>query len=592
MYNSYFGFREKPFKLVPNPDYLFLSKSHEVSLAHLSYATDQGDGFVVITGEVGTGKTTLCRIFLERLDNETECAYIFNPKLDSVQLLATICNEFGIETTQPTVKGLLDVLNRYLITKNKEGRNVILLIDEAQNLTIENLELIRMLSNLETTRSKLLQIILVGQPELSDKLDSYELRQLSQRISLRCHLTPLSGKETEGYIRHRINIAAQRSLELFSAGACRKIHQSTAGIPRLINITCDRALLSAYSLNRKKVTAAVAATAIKELGKRGPVPDSAPGRRYLAWGAAACLICFSIGIWVVKSEILKPKPEGTAQPAAQDEPAEISSLSRQVYKIETSPSDPSTPYNQTPADGRVVPPEPDTPADTPEVSNGRDSFDRTIEQLDAAQSRLDAVAALLTLWKQPKPHANQFPTYFEDAKYFDIAARQYGLRAHRMKANWSLIQRINLPCILTLRQNNQTQPVYMTLEQWKDARVVLSAGVDENKIEVELDQVKPYLSGDVFLFWKNVTGFDFIIGSGADSGAINTLKSLLQSVGYGPFDKRPVFDGKTRRAVIKFQARSKIIADGLVGPLTKIMLINAAKACNVPQLKPLEETGA
>lgn len=198
MYNTFFGFREKPFKLVPNPDFLYLSRSHQIALAHLTYAVDQGDGFVVITGEVGTGKTTLCRIFLERLDERTDSAYIFYPKLDSVQLLTAICNEFGIRTNHTSVKPLLDVINGFLIMKNQEDRKVILLIDEAQNLSVENLEMVRMLSNLETTRSKLLQIILVGQPELGDKLDTYELRQLAQRISLSTYLSPLGQNETTG----------------------------------------------------------------------------------------------------------------------------------------------------------------------------------------------------------------------------------------------------------------------------------------------------------------------------------------------------------------------------------------------------------
>ncbi|MEJ2038942.1 MAG: AAA family ATPase [Desulfosarcinaceae bacterium] len=400
MYNSYFGFREKPFKLVPNPDYLFLSKSHEVSLAHLTYATDQGDGFVVITGEVGTGKTTLCRIFLERLDNETESAYIFNPNLDSVELLTSICNEFGIQTKLSTVKGLLDVLNNYLITKNKEGRKVILLIDEAQNLTIENLEMVRMLSNLETTRSKLLQIVLVGQPELRDKLDSYELRQLSQRISLSCHLTPLSAKETEGYIGHRINIAAQRSLELFTAGACRKIYQYTTGIPRLINIACDRALLSAYSLNRKNVTAAIAATAIRELSNRGRAPRAGFGWKYIAWGALACLVSLTLGIWVMKSDVLTKKKTPTAASLVpRHEKTDVAPPAEQTYKIPDSPNM-ETP-DPAPADIPEAPAQPLPQAMPERLQSDGSSLQKAVDRLDPARSRLDAVASLLPCGGSP-----------------------------------------------------------------------------------------------------------------------------------------------------------------------------------------------
>ena len=592
MYNSYFGFREKPFKLVPNPDYLFLSKSHEVSLAHLSYATDQGDGFVVITGEVGTGKTTLCRIFLERLDNETESAYIFNPNLDSIQLLTVICNEFGIKTNLPTVKSLLDVLNSYLIMKNKDGRNVILLIDEAQNLTVENLELVRMLSNLETTRSKLLQIILVGQPELSDKLDSYELRQLAQRISLRCHLTPLLRNETKGYIRHRVNVAAHRNLELFSAAACRKIYQYSGGIPRLINIASDRALLSAYSLNRKKISGAVASTAIKELSKQRQFTKQANGWRYMAFGAMACLVCFAIGIWVVKSDLLKNKPVQNDSASTRSIEENTVPTASQTYKIELPPKEATSPPASDPKDDVVVPPQGES---QPNAANGiaeESSLKTIIGRLDPVQSRLDAVAALLSLWKQPKPNTLQLPVQLKDDTYFDIAARQYGLRAYRVPTDWTLIQQMNLPCILALQQKNTAQTVFITMMSWKDGRIMLGDGVGEKTIEVELDEILPYLHGEVYLFWKNVTGFDFIIGAGADANAIMVLKTLLERIGYGPFENKPVYDARTRQAIIEFQSRSNIKADGLVGPLTKIMLINAAKAYNVPQLNPQEGTGA
>ncbi|MBW2011384.1 MAG: AAA family ATPase, partial [Deltaproteobacteria bacterium] len=191
MYKNFFGFKERPFNLVPDPAYLFLSKSHEEALAHLTYAVVQGDGFVEITGEVGTGKTTLCRAFLESLDDDTKTAYIFNPKLDSIQLLKAINDELGINSDADNTKELIDSLNLFLIEKKTQGKNVILLIDEAQNLTREVLEQLRLLSNLETTKQKLLQVILVGQPELREKLDSHELRQLGQRISLSCQLIPL-----------------------------------------------------------------------------------------------------------------------------------------------------------------------------------------------------------------------------------------------------------------------------------------------------------------------------------------------------------------------------------------------------------------
>ena len=224
MYSHFFGFVERPFNLVPDPTYLFLSKSHEEALAHLKYALQHGDGFVEIIGEVGTGKTTLCRVFLDRLLDETTAAYIFNPRLDEVQLLKAINDEFGIDSSADNTKALLDALNVFLMRQKAAGKNVIVIIDEAQNLSIQVLEQLRLLSNLETTRNKLLQIILVGQPELGEMLDSHELRQLGQRVTLSCYLTPLTFKETTAYIEHRVQIALTKPGRLFSKSALKEIY--------------------------------------------------------------------------------------------------------------------------------------------------------------------------------------------------------------------------------------------------------------------------------------------------------------------------------------------------------------------------------
>ncbi len=320
MYSRFFGFEERPFKLVPNPAYLFLSKSHEEVMAHLTYAVSHGDGFVEITGEVGTGKTTLCRVFVENLDPATEAAYIFNPKLDAVQLLQTINSEFGIDATADTCKDLIDTLNVFLMSQRAADRQVILIIDEAQNLKAEVLEQLRLLSNLETTQDKLLQIILVGQPELSEMLNSYELRQLGQRISLSCRLMPLTAAETRAYIRHRIQIASRKGDDLFSSAAVRAIHRYSGGIPRLINIACDRALLTAYGRNCRTISGRIARAAIKELDSRGQPQRS---RRWLTAFlpiAAAVLIIMGVflypGTTIIDGRRVPEQPQETPVPAA------------------------------------------------------------------------------------------------------------------------------------------------------------------------------------------------------------------------------------------------------------------------------------
>lgn len=265
MYNRFFGFNERPFKLVPNPAYLYMSQSHQEAMAHLVYGLDSGDGFVEITGEVGTGKTTLCRSFIEGLDKNTEIAYIFNPVLDPVELLRAVNTEFGITDEGHNSRELINSLNVFLIEKKSQGKEVVLIIDEAQILTRNELEQIRLISNLETTRSKLLQIILIGQPELRNLLNSHDLRQLRQRITLSCHLQPLSFKDTENYIRHRLELASGGEAITFSNGAVKRIYKYSRGIPRLINISCDRALLTAFGLDQKGVSTKIAKTAIKEL---------------------------------------------------------------------------------------------------------------------------------------------------------------------------------------------------------------------------------------------------------------------------------------------------------------------------------------
>jgi general secretion pathway protein A len=294
MYSRFFGFKERPFKLVPNPAYLFLSKSHEEVLAHLTYAVNHGDGFVEITGEVGTGKTTICRVFVEKLDSSTEAAYIFNPKLDAVQLLKAVNSEFGIDAGSNSCQELIDTLNAFLIFQKADNRRVILIIDEAQNLNAEVLEQLRLLSNLETTQNKLLQIILVGQPELNEMLNSYELRQLGQRISLSCRLMPMTFAETRAYIQHRIRIASHKGDHLFSWAAMRAIHRYSGGIPRLINIACDRALLTAFGRNHARVTGRIAKAAVNELARRSAGKRSRR-RTVPSWVAVAMAVLLIIG---------------------------------------------------------------------------------------------------------------------------------------------------------------------------------------------------------------------------------------------------------------------------------------------------------
>lgn len=269
MYRDFFGFSEKPFTITPNPQFIYLSEHHREAFAHLLYGIDNHAGFIAMTGEVGTGKTTVLRTLLTQLDPEKyRSALIFNPCLSADQLLASICREFGVEPDESKSLGPLDALNLFLLEQHEAGRTVVLVVDEAQNLTPDVLEQVRMISNLETVRDKLIQIILAGQPELNDVLQRHDLRQLSQRITIRCRLTPMNKHDTGDYIRHRLKVSGCRIPGLFSSGAVRRIYRYSRGVPRLINILCEQALVMAWTQESNIVTPAIATRVIKEAQPR------------------------------------------------------------------------------------------------------------------------------------------------------------------------------------------------------------------------------------------------------------------------------------------------------------------------------------
>ncbi len=266
MYQSYFGLAEAPFSIAPDPRYLYMSQRHQEALAHLLYGVNGGGGFVLLTGEVGAGKTTICRCLLEQIPESCDVAYIFNPKLTVAELLSTICAEFGIACPagNTSIKVYVDCINAYLLDAHAKGRHTVLIIDEAQNLSADVLEQMRLLTNLETSQRKLLQIILLGQPELAEMLARPELRQLAQRIIARYHLGPLDRQEVVAYVRHRLGVSGTQR-QLFPAALMGQLYRLSGGIPRIINVLCDRALLGAYVQSKERVDRATLKQAAREV---------------------------------------------------------------------------------------------------------------------------------------------------------------------------------------------------------------------------------------------------------------------------------------------------------------------------------------
>lgn len=270
MYKDFFGFKKSPFDITSDPQFLYMSRSHREALNHMLYGIGQKKGFISITGEVGTGKTTLCRMLFRQLDKKTKFAFIFNPGLNEQELLIAIAEDFGIKVKNPTKLSIFRALNAFLIKQLKRGYNVVLVIDEAQNMTVDVLEQIRMLSNLETENEKLFEIILVGQPELEQKLKLPQLRQLRQRISVSYNIKPLMSSEIGPYVYHRLNVAGSKGDIFFTADAIENVYEYSKGTPRLINLVCDKSMLKAYIMETKTITKDMVRESISDLDPDSP----------------------------------------------------------------------------------------------------------------------------------------------------------------------------------------------------------------------------------------------------------------------------------------------------------------------------------
>jgi general secretion pathway protein A len=574
MYNKFFGFREKPFKLVPNPAYFYLSKSHEEAMAHLNYAISQGDGFVEITGEVGTGKTTLCRAFLESLNGTVEAAYIFNPKLGPKQLLKTINEEFGINMEGDDTKDLIDRLNAFLMQKKASGKKIILLIDEAQNLNRNVLEQLRLLSNLETNRDKLLQIILVGQPELSEILNSHALRQVGQRITLSYQLRPLTLAECKEYIHYRIGIAAQKTAIKFDRSAYRQIYKYSNGIPRLINIVCDRALLTAFVLNQFKITARIAKESIKELATRGRIKNY--GLSTSKWVLMSLSFLCMVFLGVILYQPIKDKIITTFEAASDSQTHPVDRA--EVVNPQTENAVAEAQTSEQPVS--VIEPETDNNFATIRLAE-------YLMNLDGRSSRQPALKNATKLWKTDTQFATYLKDIDDDQTYFRLSAKSSGMFIHRVETDMALLKKLNLPAILEFYPPGSPSPGYLTLSRIDGDKIMLQGKDETEWITTDLEELEFYWSGVAYLPWKNFNSIWGTIPAQTYKDSVITLKLLLQDLGFENVAIDDQYDGLTQHAVESLQAKYGIPVDGYVGPLTKIILYKEKDSFEMPQLSKI-----
>ncbi len=525
MYTSFFGLSEKPFAITPDPRYLFMSARHAEALAHLLYGITEAGGFIQLTGEVGTGKTTVVRSLLERMPGHADVAVILNPQLSPLQFVLTICEELGIflrEDDTTSLKDLIDILNRRLLDAHSKGRRVVVIVDEAQNLSTETLEQVRLLTNLETASQKLLQIILIGQPELRVVLDRVELRQLAQRITGRYHLDPLSKPETASYVNHRLRVAGANG-EIFTDSALREVHRLSGGIPRIINVICDRALLGAFTQETHRVGPALVRAAASEVYGRSFGPAWVKPLAIGSAVAAVALMAFGIGLLVSRQ---KPSPVETA--VAQPAPAPV---------VEQAP-----PIEAPPAP--VV-------HDMATVLRDRASETSTEE----------AFRQLVALWGGAFDPMAGRPC--------DQAMRQ-GLECVYQQGSWGRLRTLNRPAILTLIDdaNNAHQVTVAGLDNGK-ARIKLGT----EQIDVSVDSLSRFWFGDILVLWRPQVASPRVLSAGMQGDGVRWLRNSLNAIqGRRDAPASDVYDADLVRMVEDFQRQHRLNVDGVAGVQTQIVL--------------------
>ncbi|MGA2342099.1 MAG: AAA family ATPase [Steroidobacteraceae bacterium] len=541
MYVSFFGLIEKPFAITPDPRYLYLSERHAEALAHLLYGINESGGFIQLTGEVGTGKTTVVRTLLSRLPHHADVAVILNPRVTPVEFLLTICEEVGLgldEADRHSVKQMVDALNRRLLSAHAEGRRIIVIVDEAQNLSTDVLEQVRLLTNLETATQKLLQIILIGQPELREILDRTELRQLAQRITGRYHLNPLLKHETLQYVRHRLRVAGASS-EIFTPAALAEMHRVSAGVPRVINVCCDRALLGAYTEETRKVTPALVRRAAGEVYGRRFAPP------WLGWVTGAVLVAAlgatglaAMSLWRHQLLHAAVKPPTLTAPVAP--PAE------------PKPAAPPAPR-----------PEPPPSINALLAANGANTGDAA------------AYRRLLALWG----------TAMADDRDPCGQAQKAGLACLEQHGSWAQVRALNRPAILTLTDDRGARH-RVVLSALDDEFATLDLG--EHDVRIPLDDLSRDWFGEFTVVWKPKTSRTRLLSVGMRGDEVRWLRRSLNALHGAASNPETddLYDEQLAIAVQNFQREHRLNVDGIAGLQTQVVLDTALAEPGSPLLMP------
>jgi general secretion pathway protein A len=541
MYLDFHGFREKPFSLTPDPRFIFLSKNHREAFAHLLYGINNRVGFIALTGEVGTGKTTVLRALLNQLDADHYCtALIFNPCLSPDELLRSINRELGIPIDPSNNASPMEGLNQFLLKQNAEGRTVVLVIDEAQDLEASVLEQIRLISNLETDRDKLIQIVLSGQPELVQILKKNEIRQLSQRITVNYHLQPMDFQDTVRYINHRLEVAGGKGGVIFSKGAMKRIYRYSRGFPRLINAACDRALLASYTRDITQVNSRIAGAGIKDMRWDGASP--ARRRRLILIPAfGILLLLFAAGFYLTRSNVIDRFIASKPVEATEEQMKKASVITGEGLSR----------------------------AMTAELGK--------VSESESARRGFNTLAGF---WKvAPVPESDDFN--LPDG--MERAALDRDLLLYRFSGNLGVLLRIDYPAVLEMTLPGIPEKRFVALVGTDYDQLLVAPPVGERR-SLTFSEVEKHWSGHGFLLWKDPLHLMASPSSGVREGRVRQLQSLLSVVGAYRKPLTGVYDNDTLLAIKEFQSSKGIKPDGIVGGQTLMLLYNAIDLFEVPTL--------